>query len=413
MLYPFNFSRRSDPKESLVTDDERELETFQLGQFLDLKDTLQYFQRLAIDVYTLEPILVTLFVLNQLWSGIQGALLLQLSSQILQMVEIGLVHGSPEIGAILKALTMRVLGVIFAALLQWASERVTPILKARVKNHFELLLMQAQLKMDLPTSQEPRSKVRASSHDAWTWFEGIVRFLTDVVNTLSLLVLIVQASPSTGSHLFTALCIMKPLLLTVTGRTLWNIPHIVHTDNEHWQRMKALNRMSAPVHRSEVLGSDIVNYIISGSYLETYLSWIYLNFFFQSTERQPGFSADSQIDGLNTNTWPGHRLHETSSMISLATCLFHLHSLPRETLAQGVAANINFVRQQSQELKNVYDSSNVVNTLVDGDIAYLNPDSEEKPKGMPFELRDVSFSYPGSQSIKPVLSNINLSIKPG
>ncbi|KAK0430086.1 P-loop containing nucleoside triphosphate hydrolase protein [Armillaria borealis] len=32
---------------------------------------------------------------------------------------------------------------------------------------------------------------------------------------------------------------------------------------------------------------------------------------------------------------------------------------------------------------------------------------------MTFELRDVSFSYPGSQSTKPTLSNINLSIKPG
>ncbi|PBK60574.1 P-loop containing nucleoside triphosphate hydrolase protein [Armillaria solidipes] len=32
---------------------------------------------------------------------------------------------------------------------------------------------------------------------------------------------------------------------------------------------------------------------------------------------------------------------------------------------------------------------------------------------MSFELRDVSFSYPGSQSTKFALSNINLSIKPG
>ncbi|KAK0430914.1 P-loop containing nucleoside triphosphate hydrolase protein [Armillaria borealis] len=75
--------------------------------------------------------------------------------------------------------------------------------------------------------------------------------------------------------------------------------------------------------------------------------------------------------------------------------------------------NINSFRKQCQELKNVYDSSNIANTLADGDIAYPNPSSEEKPKGMSFELRDVSFSYPGSQSTKFALSNINLSIKPG
>ncbi len=75
--------------------------------------------------------------------------------------------------------------------------------------------------------------------------------------------------------------------------------------------------------------------------------------------------------------------------------------------------NISSFRKQYQELKNVYDSSNIANTLTDGDIAYPKPSSEEKLKGMSFELRDVSFSYPGSQSTKPALSDINLSIKAG
>ncbi len=75
--------------------------------------------------------------------------------------------------------------------------------------------------------------------------------------------------------------------------------------------------------------------------------------------------------------------------------------------------NINSFQKQYQDLKNVYDSSKIANTLADGDIAYPNPSFEHKPQGMSFELRDVSFSYPGSQSFKPVLSNINLSIQPG
>ncbi|PBK60565.1 P-loop containing nucleoside triphosphate hydrolase protein [Armillaria solidipes] len=78
-----------------------------------------------------------------------------------------------------------------------------------------------------------------------------------------------------------------------------------------------------------------------------------------------------------------------------------------------VVTNIHQFQRKYQKLKNVYDSSNITNTLVDGDIAYSNPSSEEKPKGMSFELHDLSFSYPGSQSTKPALSNINLSIKPG
>ncbi len=80
---------------------------------------------------------------------------------------------------------------------------------------------------------------------------------------------------------------------------------------------------------------------------------------------------------------------------------------------QNVVMNINSFQKQYQDLKNVYDLSKIVNTLADGDIAYPNPSFKHKPQGMSFKLCDVSFSYPGSQSFEPVLSNINLFIQPG
>ncbi len=104
MLYSLNFSPLTVPKENLAADKKGELETFQLGvwkvsvlkssplnlrkQFSDLKDALRCFKRLAIDVYTLEPILATLFVFSKLWSGVQSALLLYFSSHILRMVRV-------------------------------------------------------------------------------------------------------------------------------------------------------------------------------------------------------------------------------------------------------------------------------------------------------------------------------------
>ncbi|KAK0191803.1 P-loop containing nucleoside triphosphate hydrolase protein [Armillaria mellea] len=97
-----------------------------------------------------------------------------------------------------------------------------------------------------------------------------------------------------------------------------------------------------------------------------------------------------------------------SSIVILQQSSQHL-----EWAIQHVVNNIDYFQRQYQELKDVYDSSNIANTLADGDIAYPNPSSEEKSNGMSFELRDVSFSYPGSQSTKPALSNINLSIKAG
>ncbi|PBK60555.1 P-loop containing nucleoside triphosphate hydrolase protein [Armillaria solidipes] len=277
--------------------------------------------------------------------------------------------------------------------------------------------MQARLRIDLPTSQEPRSQVRATSHDAWASFEGIVGFVTDVMKVLSQLVLIVQASRSTGSPLFAALCIMKPLFLTVTGRTLWNIPHIVHTDNEHRQRMKAFNSMSSPGYRSQVLGSDIVDYLLNEYRKATQLlgglsdEWAPLQYMTRTSpiwEIANDIIADMPIIycAIISILYP-----ERLSLSSFAILQQSSQSL--DSAIQYVVMNVNTFRRQYQVLKNVYDSSNITNKLADGDIAYPNPSSEEKPKGMSFELRSVSFSYPGSHSTKPALSNINLSFKPG
>ncbi|KAK0191809.1 P-loop containing nucleoside triphosphate hydrolase protein [Armillaria mellea] len=99
-------------------------------------------------------------------------------------------------------------------------------------------------------------------------------------------------------------------------------------------------------------------------------------------------------------------LHPESLSLSSITIL-QQSSQSLDWAIEYAVQNINSFRKQYQELKNVYDSSNIKNTLADGDIAYPSPSSEEKPKGMSFELRNEA------KVPKPALSNINLSIKPG
>ncbi|KAK0492630.1 P-loop containing nucleoside triphosphate hydrolase protein [Armillaria luteobubalina] len=435
MLYPSNFPRLTVTKANLAENNKAEVETFQLGvwkvstlkasespsnlrkQFLELKDACQYTKRVVVDVYTLEPVLATLFVFNKIWSGVQSALLLYFSSQILRMVETGLIHGASDVGPILKALAVRTILVIVAAVLQWKSERLQATLKTRITTHFELFLMQAQLRIDLPTSQEPCSKVRATSQDAWRSFTGIVEFLMNLSKVLGQLVLIVEASRSTGSPLFTTLCILKPNFLAFTGRNLWNIPHISHTDNEHRQRMKALNSMSSPQYRSEVLGSDIVNYIIDEYQKAGQLlgglsdEWAPLQYMIRAS---PVWQITNEIFGEMPILYSVMVYILCPNRFSLASvAVLQQSSLHLDWAIGDVVMSINQLQRRYQKLKNIYDSSNIANMLVDGDFAYPNTPSDEKPVGMSFELCDVSFSYPGSQSTKPALSNINLSIKPG
>lgn len=175
----------------LLTPKER-LETIELGvwkvSFLkstpfnvrerisDFGSAFPYFHRLALEVYTLEPVLAILFVLNRLWKAVEGALLLYLSSRILRIVGTFAYpfhlltnflcidrnrahtrrarHGSyPECGGSAYGLrctcsniTMGQVSFLFfltsGKYSNYSSEQVVPILKTRIMTHFELYLMQ-------------------------------------------------------------------------------------------------------------------------------------------------------------------------------------------------------------------------------------------------------------------------------
>ncbi|KAK0231627.1 hypothetical protein IW262DRAFT_495723 [Armillaria fumosa] len=123
--------------------------------------------------------------------------------------------------------------------------------------------MQARLRIDVPTSQEAKSKFDASSRHAWTAFEDVVDFLQQIGTTGTELVLIVQSCRAVESPLFAILCIPKPLYHSFCRKSPWDQAHVVCTDNRYFQRMKTLVHMTSDAYRSEVLGSDLVSYIVT------------------------------------------------------------------------------------------------------------------------------------------------------
>ncbi|PBK72152.1 P-loop containing nucleoside triphosphate hydrolase protein [Armillaria solidipes] len=74
--------------------------------------------------------------------------------------------------------------------------------------------------------------------------------------------------------------------------------------------------------------------------------------------------------------------------------------------------NVRYFSDQCQTLKELYQAGEIKNQLKEGNVSY--PRSEaDKTEGMSFDIRDLSFSYPGSQSVKPALSDLSLTIKSG
>lgn len=101
--------------------------------------------------------------------------------------------------------------------------------------------------------------------------------------------LIVEASRSTGSPLFAMMCVLKPLYMALCDTSLWYIrefsrphrllvfriqstyiAHVFYMDNEYKKRMNALNNMSAPGFRHEVIGGDLINYVIQGKLISSH-----------------------------------------------------------------------------------------------------------------------------------------------
>ncbi|PBL01640.1 P-loop containing nucleoside triphosphate hydrolase protein [Armillaria gallica] len=374
---------------------------------------LPLFRRLAIDVYTLEPTLSILFILEKIWSGIESAVLLYLSSRLLRIIEAGLISGTVDSVAILSAVAIRLCCVVLAAFLSWASDGIHPALRTRVTTHFELHLMQARLRIDVPTSEEAKSKFNASARHAWTAFEDVVDFLQQIVTTGSELALIVESCRAAESPLFACLCIAKPLYHSFCRRSLWDQAHIVYTDNKHFQRMKSLVQMASDAYRSEVLGSDLVSYIIAEYQKATsslgHISdeWAEQQY---SRRTDPLMRISEAVMGdIPMMYYSVAAIMKPSKFSISSIAILHQSSGTLEWSMRSILRDVIKFRKQCEQLRTLYEADKISNKLIDGCLSY----SPEKSQGMSFELRNLSFSYPGSQSTKPALSNVNLTIKAG
>ncbi|KAG6864279.1 hypothetical protein C0993_009050, partial [Termitomyces sp. T159_Od127] len=80
---------------------------------------IQLFLRLVTEVSTISRTLLLFFALSQLWEGVETAILMHLSSSLLQIVEAGIRDGKADTLAILLAIVSRLYCLAFAATLNW------------------------------------------------------------------------------------------------------------------------------------------------------------------------------------------------------------------------------------------------------------------------------------------------------
>jgi len=73
--------------------------------------------------------------------------------------------------------------------------------------------------------------------------------------------------------------------------------------------------------------------------------------------------------------------------------------------------NVEQLRYSMSRVQQLYDLENTPQAIKDGYLSY--PTSRTSDKGMAFELRNVSFTYPGSKSSTKALDDVSFRIDPG
>ncbi|KAF8888411.1 P-loop containing nucleoside triphosphate hydrolase protein [Gymnopilus junonius] len=424
-----------DPKSPTITIQEMQLGVWRVKvvsdtvfglqkQWDDARSALPLYWRLMTDIFNASPALFTIFIACQLWQGIEDSILMHFSNQFLRNIEAGVGQGKVNSRKILSDIVTRLVCTVFFAFIRWYSGKVLELLKTRVTRYFELVLMKAKLGLDMPTSQEAGSKQGVSAQQAWDALQNIFKFGTDLIRIASHILLIARISRWSGGPVYTLLCISQPLFSAFNRRDLWDKVCFGFVNNTFYLRMKSLEKLASGAFRQDIISGGLGSWIAD----EFYKSHLHL---VKIPEGHPYqlYSESSVLQDILSKILgdsPVVRFFHFCALQAIKDpAAFSVASIAiLQQSSTSLKYSITMVMRTSQRfrssvtsVKSIYASTGVINSMVVGHVPYPRVDEKSEDadgsKGMGFELKNVSFSYPGTRSITPALKNISLIIKPG
>ncbi|KAJ6508586.1 P-loop containing nucleoside triphosphate hydrolase protein [Mycena sanguinolenta] len=391
-------------------------------------------QRFATDVYSVGPGLLFLIVLSKVWSAyvfwslvgvrsdsicersVEDVLLLHLANKVLSVIEVGLREGKPDTAAIANAVVARVVVVAISAAVQWLRIRATSIMENRCFHYFEDLIFSSNLRADLPTIHDNDADESLSAKPIWDHFINVMDVGETGIQAVSLLAYIFQiAVSSQHGPVFVLLCLCKPVIRVFLWRSLWEKAHVVEATDSSYIRLRALKDMGGEKYRQDIISGNIGEYILrEHAQAREELGETSMGAAWQIYEATQSFGLRVTMDLAGDLTmlyyaWNAVFGPEKFTLASIAM-LQHSESILRRTFSSGIN-QIGELRQSMNFMKRIYGITKVTNVIQDGTLPYPANDQSEMA-GMSIDLRNVSFSYPGSTS-KKALDDVTISIKSG
>ncbi|KAJ7022785.1 hypothetical protein C8F04DRAFT_230459 [Mycena alexandri] len=132
---------------------------------------------------------------------------------------------------------------------------ISPQLDSLIQLHFEDHLLQAKLRLNMPTATDSSSRSQATAPDAERAFDSLCE--ASLVSQL----LFISQQRSAGA-LFTVIAVVRSLLSLVSERTLWLKPNVAYSENASYLRLRPLQSLSSSYYRADVIAaSDIAGWI--------------------------------------------------------------------------------------------------------------------------------------------------------
>ncbi|KAJ2917515.1 hypothetical protein MD484_g2899, partial [Candolleomyces efflorescens] len=298
--------------------------------------------------------------------------------------------------------------------------------------------MRVRLRMDMPTALKAENQIDLSGTDAWGAFERILDFSSNVIGLLSQIFVIYSQARNTGGMSFVLVCFAGPLYSQLTYQRLSQkgtlsflgfLPYIdlhkldpvcyAYVNNDDQLRLEALKRLASGEFREDTLSNDLGPWIIDQYKLarekigDASDEHPFSQFSQHGKFNIPVKQTIGTIVGDLPMAYCGFNAAFSPSRFSLANIAImqSLSSSLRTSLSTLFDSSEGFGESLSV-IKEVYSVSQIQNKINGGHIPY--PLTEESVnEGMSFELRNLSFSYPGAHTITNALDSIDLKITGG
>ncbi|KAJ7240576.1 P-loop containing nucleoside triphosphate hydrolase protein [Mycena rebaudengoi] len=387
----------------------------ELPKWATFATSLPHVLRFLSDIYQLGPCLVLLFVSLKLWAGVESVLMLHVSSRLLRTIEVGLIEQRPDTQAIVQAIFVRLLCVICNAVTAWVRDIISPTLETRMKFHFQEHILRAELRIDIPTSSGSSHRSQARAEHAWISFNALCEIFQRLCQLLGQVLFIWRQK--TGGTIFIIFALVPTALrYTSSWSDLWMKPSVVYSKNAAYLRLQSLQSMARPKYRGDIVASNIAGWIIA-EYQRARKALGFVSdaphHFQYDTSSTPFPKIIQEIGGdITTLYWAiDVMLHpERFSMSSIA--LLQQYSTALNTSVIMLLSFLSRFRERVADIKALYEVAHIKNRMIDGDEVYPQP-STDSTKGMGIEVRNLTFSYPGTTSMQSALRDVSFRIPAG